>query len=1036
MPTFYLDYENGNDNYSGTSFNVLASGTDGDITSTTFSSASANFPNDNTIAPLKNILWYSNFLPGYGSYSGYRLLSLNYLDTTEIAGPSGITTPIYYLQEYPNSQARYCGTNLTTNFTINNSTNYTASLYVKANGRNKVVLTWTNTAAKGARFNLSNGTVESTGANATATISDAGNGWYRLSLSITSSTSAASDTFSFTAVTDDYTGTVSQTYTGDATKGIYITALQIEASSSVTSYEQPPAQTLSIFNGTLYAYFHIIERLSSTSLRIANISSGTGMGNTSGRQYYIGGRIKTFTAGLTAVRTSSCDIVRVMASPDPTSIGNATWNGTGSQPTISISSSTNASPISITTSSAHAYSTGDTVFICDHTTNLNANGTWEITVTGPSTFTLDGSTGSGTGGATGTARKATNCVIRLPSALTENIAAFGNRGNGRTIWTASANVTSEFRLASTREGDVGDQFLIGAGFTTGLAAYKSFATKDLSGYQQISFSIAQFAGAVASSGQLQLKLCSDTAGAVAVNTFNIPALGTLSSYHVFTLDAGTNLGNNIQSIGLYVTSDVGAQTILLSNIIACKSVSSNDSLSLTSLISKNTTNEAWYPILSINNTRVIIDGRLGTSPLSAGQTTFSKGYYGTSETVTTYKRESIKTPPQSAAGNGVHIINDSVSHFTPNIVIEGGYDRTSMSTQSGLTFFDGVNGLGYGITMSSRSGFTFKNLGFVRYDRVYMQNCFFLYVKNFHVISCGNHFNLPTATQFCKFENVFCVCNNIGLAADFGFNRHSFTNCYFLSCNNRGMDLNTYNNNVWNNCFFNNNGSNGILASSGGSNNTWNNCEFRNNQGDAYRTQGVTSNDVWNNCITSNISVYNSIFSFGGSVYLNNCLINESAEFGFYSGGNGRVYCSNHDNTSGNYFIYTDFGLIRPQTTIRYSNSGYAWAISPTSDYRKEDYPLDFSVAKIAVNANNLVTIKAWMRRTNIGLTFRLKIKGGQIAGVTNDVISYMTAAADVWEQVALSFTPTEIGVVELLAECWGGASYTGYIDDLSVTQV
>lgn len=1039
MPTFYLDYENGNDNYSGTSFNVLASGTDGAITSTTFSSASANFPNDNTIAPLKNLVWHTNFWQGYGSYNGCRLLSLNYAYET-VVGPTGINAYIYYLPENPSAgNTTHLFRTVAGSITFNNSTQYTISTYIKSINKNKVVFQWTNDTSKSARFNLSNGTVEATGANASATITSAGGGWYRLTMTITSSASASSDLCAVYLVENTFAGldAANSIYMGDSTTGIYFTGFQIEAGSSATSYENPAGQTLSIFNGTLYAYFHIIERLSSTSLKIANISGGTGMGNTSGRQYYIGGRIKTFTTGLTAVRIASCDTVRVMASPDPTSIGSATWDGTGSQPTINISSSTNASPISITTSSAHGYSTGDTVFICDHTTNTNAVGTWEITVTGLTTFTLDGSTGNGVGGATGTVRKANNCVVRLASPLTENIAAFGNRGNGRTLWTASTNITSQFRTASTREGDVGDQFLIDAAFTTGLAAYKSFSTKDLSGYQQISFGIVQFAGSVASSGQLQLKLCSDTAGAVAVNTFDIPALGTLSAYHVFTLDAGTNLGNNIQSIALYVTSDVGAQTILLSNIIACKAKSSNDSLSLTSLIGKNTTNETWYPILSINGTRVILDGRLGTTPIVSAAGGFPKGYFGTSQTITTYKRETIKTPPQSAAGNGVHLINDNISNFSPNIGIEGGYDTTNMSTQTGLTFFDGSNCLGYGIASSSKQGFSFKKLGFVRYDRVSLTNILFGEFKDCYVIGCfTNGFDLSTASQYCKFENVFCNNNYIGLVGNFGFNKNTFTNCYFLSNNLRGMDLQTYNNNTFNNCYFHNNGSQAVYAANGGGcGNTWNNSEFRNNQAEAYRTQGLSFNDTWNNCITSG-NTTNAIYSFGGSIYLNNCLINESSEFGFYGGGNGRIYCYNHDNTPGNYFIAVDFGLIRPQTAVRYSNSGYAWALSPTSDYRKEDYPLDLSVAKIAVNANGLVTIKAWMRRTSVGLSFRLRIKGGQIAGVTNDVISYMTASADIWQQVTLSFTPTEVGVVELLAECWGGTSFTGYIDDLSVTQV
>jgi hypothetical protein len=110
--------------------------------------------------------------------------------------------------------------------------------------------------------------------------------------------------------------------------------------------------------------------------------------------------------------------------------------------------------------------------------------------------------------------------------------------------------------------------------------------------------------------------------------------------------------------------------------------------------------------------------------------------------------------------------------------------------------------------------------------------------------------------------------------------------------------------------------------------------------------------------------------------------------------------------------------------------------LAPTSStIRTSSYPLDFEIAKVAVAANSLVTIKAWMRRTNSGLTTGLRIKGGQIGGVTNDITSYMTAAADTWEQVTLTFTPTEIGVVEILAECYGGSTYTAYVDDLTISQ-
>jgi len=66
-----------------------------------------------------------------------------------------------------------------------------------------------------------------------------------------------------------------------------------------------------------------------------------------------------------------------------------------------ITSSTNATPIEITTTTNHLLQTGDVVTIVGHTTNTKANGTWVVTRTANTTFTLTGSVGNGVGGATG-----------------------------------------------------------------------------------------------------------------------------------------------------------------------------------------------------------------------------------------------------------------------------------------------------------------------------------------------------------------------------------------------------------------------------------------------------------------------------------------------------------------------------------------------------------------------------------------------------------------------------------------------------------
>lgn len=95
--------------------------------------------------------------------------------------------------------------------------------------------------------------------------------------------------------------------------------------------------------------------------------------------------------------------VTVQTSPATGVITTAVANANGVVPGVSnlpITGATNATPIAITTASAHGLSTGNYVTNSGVLGNTNANGTFVITVTGSTTFTLNGSSGSGayTGG--------------------------------------------------------------------------------------------------------------------------------------------------------------------------------------------------------------------------------------------------------------------------------------------------------------------------------------------------------------------------------------------------------------------------------------------------------------------------------------------------------------------------------------------------------------------------------------------------------------------------------------------------------------
>jgi hypothetical protein len=73
---------------------------------------------------------------------------------------------------------------------------------------------------------------------------------------------------------------------------------------------------------------------------------------------------------------------------------------------IAISSTTNTTPIVLTSAAPHGAETGDTVVVHNHTVNTNTNGSWQVVKTGPTTLILIGSSGNGVGGASGFVRSA------------------------------------------------------------------------------------------------------------------------------------------------------------------------------------------------------------------------------------------------------------------------------------------------------------------------------------------------------------------------------------------------------------------------------------------------------------------------------------------------------------------------------------------------------------------------------------------------------------------------------------------------------
>jgi hypothetical protein len=767
-----------------------------------------------------------------------------------------------------------------------------------------------------------------------------------------------------------------------------------------------------------------------------SMEDGTDSNSSAGNGDSFATRRKRLT-NITSASLAPGDEIRVMGSPDPTSLGiNATWTngpiGEGVAPT----SSTNATPI-VMTKAGHGLATGDTIIVNGHTTNTNANGVWDVTVSGDD-FTLlnaDGSNsvGNGVGGATGTFRKVTCANVKLASALTANIACQGNRG-ALTNWTASANVTTAIDSTDFKEGGECQKITIASGFTTGKAAYLATGALDLSGYEQISIWIKQSVGTLGAAGDVTLSLCSDTAGATPVDTFDVPYLGQTGAWCNFTVDKGSALGASIQSIAFNVVTDKGAQTFLIDSIIAVKDSASADALSQSSLIGKNNADGDFWAIQSINGTRVMMDGVASVTPTA----TTVNGYFGTTEAVATYKRDTIKTTCVAISSN-VQTMNDSGTQGS-RITVSGGWNRTDMSTQTLETYLDGQSGEGYAIGASLKSYLDFSKINFVRYNRGYSLSGSFNTFDVTNAVACGSGINNPSGES-----NTYTCANSLNclyaINIDGNIGTYNLGSVYGAgySITTAGVNVSGIGNviNITGDVYGCRTASYGIDLSTAKDTKVYA-SNIKNFLYGVNFSSGE-GNTVYDTVFTDNATSSARMLGFKAEKnYLVRCTLGDTTEVTPVTADyfNSSLYIQAKDGDADSHLVERGTYTIQSQTTVRHTASGIAWQVSPkNTTYVIDENPAVLTVAKVACAASALVTVKLWMRRDNTGLTARLMCKGKQLLGVATDVSTDMTAAADTWEEVTITFTPTEKGVVEITAECFGGTTYSLYVDDFSVTQ-
>ena len=618
-------------------------------------------------------------------------------------------------------------------------------------------------------------------------------------------------------------------------------------------------------------------------------------------------------------------------------------------------------------------------------------------------------------------------TVTLAGALTANVDLC------EAAWTASANITATADSSTAKQGTYSAKLVVAAAFTTGKVSYHALGSAiDFSSYQQLSFWFVSTVYRAA--GALKICLCSDTTGDTIVDEFVLPEIETtqLSKFKCYTLNKGSALGSAIQSVALYAITDPGTATFWIDNILAVKAASTANALSLTSLISKNSLatggNEGWYPIQSIDGTTVKLDNAPNTTAASG------EGYYGTTETVTTYRREAFRCISTACA---------IPSSGTADLILQfqGGYN-TSTGNQDGETFFDVGSGAGSGIDLTGRSNVMVNRVNMVRSSSGItlsgsgVTNCqitahtlagnasygAYLYQCGLNTLNIKNIINngstgirMDGTASGCSGNKVTAVNinNNLGggisLATNASFNTISASNV----CNNTGIGE-----------LFNNASDNTVKATNTKYNSTYAISFMINSMRNTVETEtaGNATAAVQTDTICRN--------------FLRKCTLNEATKVtGFANFSNGQVLSTAEGSSTDNNFIYTDGGLIKSQTTVRHTASGIAWQLMPTSVNRKEGYPLVLSLAKIAVAANAEVTVTARFQKDNAGITGKLFCRAGQLPGMTADAVATKNSTLNAFEQLSISFTPTEAGVVEVEALAYGGTTYCVYVDDIDYSQ-
>ena len=399
---------------------------------------------------------------------------------------------------------------------------------------------------------------------------------------------------------------------------------------------------------------------------------------------------------------------------------------------------------------------------------------------------------------------------------------------------------------------------------------------------------------------------------------------------------------------------------------------SNGDLSLITLIGKS--DDVNYNIQSIDGTTIKID--------SASTNIGGFGYSGSTSTETLYYRAPFVHTASSVWG-AIQEAGAATNAYSQYI---GGYNTTN-DTRDGVTVI--ASGATSGASALSNQRYTkFSYFTFARFNtissglsEVDFENCIFCGNATAWSISSGTSWAKLTSCKFLNNANSLAIGGTV-----------DFINCEFRSTSSGGGIV-AY-------------GLNKVIG-----------CTFANNG------TSVTLNDS---------KLYGD-----GAVLLRNCILSDVIEVGTSANTYGFLWSFDHDNTPGNHWGFTNGGTVNWQTGTVHASEPGAWKINPSGSQRGQYWPMPLKIAEVACAASALVTVKAWVKKdhaTNVAAKLYVQDALYTIDGVS---ATSTTKASDTsWEELTITFTPTEAGIVPIFVDSWYVAGSSNvYVGTITITQ-